>query len=53
MLATVNLDDQLGAMTGEIGNEVPDRHLATEMRIRKILPKEPPDHFLGIRGVAA
>jgi hypothetical protein len=32
VLASVNLDDQFGAQTGEIDNIRPERHLATKVR---------------------
>ena len=37
VLATINLDDQLGSMTGEISDEMSDRDLTAEVEVGEML----------------
>ena len=49
VLTAINLDHQLGPMTREIGDEMPDWHLPSEMMITEALAEYSPEPPFGIR----
>jgi hypothetical protein len=49
VLAAIDLDHQLGPVTGEIDDKVADGHLPAETPIRKSLAQQSPKGFLRIR----
>jgi len=53
VLAAIDFDDELCAVTREIGNEVTDRDLAAEMLFREALTQQTPQGAFGIGHVAA
>ena len=53
MLPAIDFDDQLGAMTSEVGDEVTDWYLASKMMIGKVLAKQTPNYSLRVGRVAA
>ena len=48
VLAAVDFDDELGSVAGEIGDEMPDRNLASKVMISEALSENPPKRALGI-----
>ena len=48
MLAAVDLDHQLRAVAGEVGDEVAKRHLLAKMPIAEMLLQHPPKRALGL-----
>ena len=52
MLSTVDLNDELGSVAGEISNVMADGRLPPEMLMRKAFPKDAPEHLLRIGHVS-
>ena len=43
MLAAIDLDHELRAVAGKVGDEVAERYLPPEMRIGEMLAQQPPE----------
>ena len=53
MLPTIDLNHEPRPVSGEIGDEVPDRNLAPEMLVRKTLTEQAPQLSLCVRHISA
>ena len=53
MLATINFDDQLGSMTGEVDNVMAYWNLTPEMKSREMLTQHRPKRAFGVRHIAS